>query len=133
MIKLREYKSMISSVILTTFISLHCSWTFIRCSDDHTNEIGNQKEINNKNKIDHIINEMENNHTWTIFKIIITPGRSTRKKDNLLIQDIVSKEYINNENYFFNLFNRKHNALLLDEGAAQKNKRNNGNKQQRKQ
>ena len=114
MSKLREYKSIISSVILTTFISLHCSWTFIRCSDDHTKKIGNQKEINNKNKIDHIINEMENNHTWTIFKIIITPGEGGQNIDNLIIEDIVSKEYINNENNE----NNKANAFLLNEEEA---------------
>ena len=98
MIILRKYKSVISSVILTTFISLHCSWTFIRCSDDHTKKIENQKEINNKNDIDDIINETKDNHTWTIFKIIITPGEGARKKNNLEIQNIVSNEYINNKN-----------------------------------
>ena len=92
MSKLREYKSMIASVILTTFISLHCSWTFIRCSDDHTKKIGNQKEINNKNKINNIINEREGKHTWTLFKIIITPGEGGQNINNLKIQNIVSKE-----------------------------------------
>ena len=69
---------MISSVILTTFISLHC-FTCIRCSDDHDKEIENQNEIINKNDIDDIIKKMEDNHTGTIFKIIITPGNGVKK------------------------------------------------------
>ena len=116
MIKLREYKSVISSVILTTFISLHCSWTFIRCSEGHSNEIENQKEINNKNKIDHIINETKDKYAWTLFKIIITPGEGVQNIDNLKIEDIVSKEYINNENNE----NNEPNAFFLSEEEAQK-------------
>ena len=114
MSKLREYKSIIASVILTTFISLHCSWTFIRCSEDNAKGIENQNEIINKNDIDAIINKMKNKHTWTIFKIIITPDEGVPNIDNLEIKDIVSKEYINNENNE----NNKANAFLLNEEEA---------------
>jgi len=107
MSKLREYKSIIASVILTTFISLHCSWTFIRCSDD--------QEIEKQNKIDGIKNDMKYNHTWAIFKIIITPCEDVQNIDNLEIEDIVAKEYINNENNE----NDKTKALLLNEEEAQ--------------
>ena len=112
---LRGYKSIISSVILTTFISLHC-FTCIRCSDDHDKEIENQNEIINKNDIDDIIKKMEDNHTGTIFKIIITPGEDVQNIDNLKIEDIVSEEYNNNENNE----NNEANALLLNEEEAQK-------------
>ena len=57
--------------------------------------------------IDVITKDLENNHTWTIFKIIITTGGR-----NLKIQNIVSNEYINNEN-------NETNALLLNEEEAQ--------------
>ena len=109
MSKLREYKFMISSVILTTFISLHCLLTCIRCSEDYANEIENQNKIKNKNNIDGIINKMKDKHTWTIFKITITPGEVEQNIDILKTEDIVSKEYINGTN-----------ALLLNEEEAQK-------------
>ena len=62
---------MISSVILTAFISLHYSWTYISCSDGYAKEIENQNRNNNKNKIGDIIKETKGKHTWAIFEITI--------------------------------------------------------------
>ena len=115
MIMLRGYKSVVFWLI---FVSLWIIGCDPRCNDEDEDEIIKENEnnkkneedetkenrdtnvnnVNNKNNIDDIINEIENKHTWTIFKIIITPGEGGQNINNLKIQNIVSKEYINNKN-----------------------------------
>ena len=111
MSKLREYKSVVFWLI---FVSLWIVGCDTCCKEDYANEIENQNEINNKNNIDGIINEMKDNHTWTIFKFTITPGEVEQNIDNQEIKYIVSKDIVSNE------YIDGTNPLLLNEEQAQK-------------
>ena len=78
-------------------------------NENNNSIINNHSEIHNED----INDDIKSQGTWTIFKIIITPSENVQNIDNLKIEDIVSKEYINNDD-------NEPKALLLNEKQAQK-------------